>query len=140
VGGGLAFVTLILAKRLTAFHWAATIAAAIFYTIRLGVTFGLGLTGNLMPLMPLWFILGAVLLDAVPWEKILSLPARNLGMAAAFTLGYAALALPLLSLRSNLPTLGWTDTFLAVLTVFIANLALSPLVNAASTRLIGEKH
>jgi len=139
VGGGLAFATLILAKRLTAFHWAATIAAVIFYTIRLGVTVGLGLTGNIMPLMPVWFILGAVLLDAVVWDKIHSLLARNLGMAAAFTLGYTALALPLLGLRSDLPALGWANTLLAVLTIFMANLALSPLVNATSARLISEK-
>ncbi|HJW83228.1 MAG TPA: hypothetical protein VJ754_02885 [Anaerolineae bacterium] len=138
VGGALAFIAFLLAKRLVRFRWAATITAAAFYAIRFGISLGLGLTGNIQPLMPLWFILGAILVDVVQWQRLSPALVRDAGMAAAFTVGYTALTLPLLSLRTNLTAFTAADYVWSIVAMFVTALALLPLVRWAGTRLGGS--
>ena len=135
VGGLLAFFALALAKRLTAFRWAATATFLAFYLFRAAITLGLGLTGNVTPTLPLAFFIGAILMDALPWQRIRSLPLRDLATAAAYTLGGLLLALPLLAGRADLraPDYLWT-----VLVMLLASAALLPLVRRAGDRLLPD--
>lgn len=139
VGGALAFFTLLLAKKLVRWRWAATLTALAFYAIRLGISTGLSLTGNIAPLMPLWFILGAALVDGIPWNRFSPAFTRNTGIAAAFTLGYAVLSLPLLSLRTNLSPFTVSDYMWSVASMFAAGLALLPLAQGAGARLTNTR-
>ena len=138
VGGALAFFTLLLAKRLVAFRWAATVTAGAFYLLRLTITAGLALTGNVVPFMPVWFILGAILLDVIPWAQITSALVGDLAAAATFTAGYALLALPLLRLRAGLPAFTSFDLGMSIAATLAASLLLLPVVRLASTRLRGQ--
>ncbi len=139
VGGALAFFTLALARRLTGFRWAATATASLFYLFRLAVTLGLDLTGNVAPTVPLAFILGAVLLDAVAWQRVKSGVLRYLGRAAAYTAGYTALALPLLALRVGLADFTPFDYFMTVAMTLLVSLALLPAAQLAGERLASER-
>lgn len=131
-----AFIPLALAARLTSFRWAATATALAFYALRLLTMAGLSLTGNVVPYLPLWFLLGAVFMDLIRLPQV-KLPARWRGLAeaAAFSMGYAALALPLLTLRPDLRAFTGTDRLLAVVITFALCAALEPLVEVAARRL-----
>lgn len=137
VGGGLAFFTFVLAKRLIRNRWAATFTALGFYAVRLSIAAGLGLTGNVQPHLPLLFILGAVLLDAVPWRRVGLPPLRMLAVAALFTAGYAVLALPVLALRNDLAGFRSVDFFFAVAATLVLSMLLFPLARLAGRRLRG---
>lgn len=139
VGGLLAFVVMTLAKRLIRFRWAATAAAIGFYLIRFAVSLLIGLTGNIMPFMPLWFIVGALLLDVVPWQRIRSAFLREAASAIVFTAGYTALALPLLSLRTNLPAFTGADYFWAVVATFGIGLIILLIIHWIGAQWIGRK-
>lgn len=127
VGGSAAFFTLALARYLVQGRWAATATAGAFYLVRLAVTAGLDLTDNVTPAMPLAFLLGAFLMDVLPWSRVPSRTFRWVLSAAAFTLGYSLLALPLLNLRHNLPTFTPLDLQLSVTGTLLASLLLLPL-------------
>lgn len=137
VGGALAFFTLLLAKRLVAFRWAATVTAGGFYLLRLVITVGMSLTGNVAPFMPIWFMLGAILLDAIPWQRLPSAPLRDGAAAAAFTAGYALLALPLLRVRAGLPVFTPSDLFISITATLVVSLLALPVVHLTSARLLG---
>ena len=128
-----------LARRLTGYRWAATATAGLFYLFRLAVTLGLDLTGNVAPTVPLVFILGALLLDAVPWQRVKSGILRYLGWAAAYTAGYTALALPLLAFRAGLDSLSPFDYFMTVTMTLLVSLALMPVAQLAARRLAPER-
>jgi len=135
VGGLLAFITFILAKNLTQYRWSATMTALVFYLVRLGITLGLGWTGNVQPMMPLPFLFGALLLDVIPWKPVSNRYLRTLGQAAAFTFGYAIFALPLLTNRSDIPHFTFQDQFFTVLLTLVVSAILIPLLRLASRRL-----
>jgi hypothetical protein len=132
VGGALALFACSLARRLTAFRWAATFTALGFYAVRYAIMLGLGLTQNVVPFAPLWFILGAVLLDVLPWRGIVP-------EAAAFTAGFTLLALPLLSGRANLAPFRSIDLVWAVAVTLLVSLLLIPLASAAARRLVPQR-
>lgn len=139
VGGGLAFFTLVLARRMVNFRGAATASALAFYLVRLAITLALGLTDNITPSIPLLFILGAVLMDFVPWKKITSWALRGLALAAAFTAGYALLALPQLALRTNLKFFHGDNYLMMIAAMLAASLLLLPLARGLGTVLRGRK-
>jgi hypothetical protein len=138
VAGALTAATLALARRLSRFPFAATLATLAFFGLRLAVMFGLSLTANIVPSAPPMFILGAVLLDVVPWQRVPAGLARDAAMAAGFTLGYAVIALPLLTVRNHLPPFSAPDLVIAVVATLIVTMALLPLVRMAGTFFLGE--
>jgi len=141
VGGALALFTFALAKRVVPWRWAATGAALAFFAIRLLITFALGLTNNIMPAIPLMFVLGAVLLDALPFEKISSARARDVALALLFALGYYALAFPALTARENIfARFAPLDFALAFVWLVITSLILLPITRAAGARLVPVKN
>jgi hypothetical protein len=138
VGGALAFGTFILAKHLVRYRWAATMTALVFYLVRLTVTYGLGWTGNVQPLLPLPFILGALFLDILPWKPQANRWLRTLSQAATFTIGYALFALPLLFIRPDLPHFSIQDSLLTVLFTLVVTVFSIPILQLASQRLHTE--
>jgi hypothetical protein len=138
VCGALACATLALARRLSRFPFAATLATLAYFGLRLGVMFGLSLSGNIVPSVPPLFVLGAVLLDVIPWQRFQSGLLRDAAMAAAFTIGYLALALPLLAVREHLPPFTAADDAAAVVATLIVTIVLMPLVRLAGAYFLGE--
>jgi hypothetical protein len=138
VAGALAAIVLVLARRLSRFPFAATLATLAFFGLRLAVMLGLRLTSNIVPSVPPVFILGAVLLDVIPWQRVPAGLIRDAGMAAAFTAGYAVIALPLLTVRTHLPPFSALDLAIAVLATLTATVLLLPLVRMAGTFFLGE--
>lgn len=139
VGGSLAFFTLALARQLVHWRWSATATAIAFYLVRLPVTLGLHLTHNITPALPLDFILGAILMDLLPLQQISSRGMRWLVTAAAFTAGYALLALPPLVLRADIPVLKASDFTLAITSTLVAALLLFPVARISARRLLGKR-
>ncbi len=135
VAGCVAFLALMLAKFLVQRRWSATWTAILFFAIRLGVSFGLGLTHNVVPIVPLPFILGAVVIDLVPWKAISSLWLQNLAISAVFTAGYALLTIPVLVTRKDLQVFTAVDFLIMMLLVLAVTFILLPLIRLASRRL-----
>jgi hypothetical protein len=135
VGGTLAYFVLLLAKYLTRARWAATGTALLFYAVRLGVTLTLNETGNIGPLAPLVFLGGALLIDLNVRERAARHAFRTLAIAAGYCVGYLLVALPVLSLRTNLPRFTAMDQVLCFIAMFVAALVLEPLARAVSRRL-----
>jgi hypothetical protein len=133
VAGALGAATLALARRLSRFPFAATLATMAFFGLRLAVMLGLALTGNIVPSLPPMFILGAILLDVIPWQRLPAGPVRDVAMAAGFTLGYVAIALPLLTVRNHLPAFSALDLVIAIVATLIVTIILLPLVRMAGT-------
>ncbi len=131
VGGLLAFSAIMLARRLTHFRWAATLTALSFYVIRLAIMLGLQQTGNIVPLFPLVFLLGAILVDVVPWEVFPSRLGRILAAPLLFTTGYLVLALPFILMRSDLGSFQAADLAMTFLVTLLVALLLSPLIHFA---------
>jgi hypothetical protein len=137
VGGSLALGVSALARRLSHFPWAATLAAAAFFGIRLAVSLVLRLTDNIVPAVPPVFFLGSMLVDVIPWNRIRGTLVRDAGMSVAFTAGYAVLALPLLVGREHLPPFTAIDCVLAVLLTAGLGMLLMPVVRIFGDRLLG---
>jgi hypothetical protein len=139
VGGSLAFFTLALAKWLVRWRWSATAAAIAFYLVRLPVSLGLHLSGNITPALPLVFILGAIFMDLLPLQQISSTALRWLVTAAAFTVGFALLALPLLGMRASIPALNSGDFTYTIAGTLLAALLLLPAARISARRLLGKR-
>jgi hypothetical protein len=137
VGGALAFFALRLAQKLTVFRWAATAVAVAFLAVRVTISGAMALTGNVVPFLPVWFSLGALLMDLVAQRHFPSALAAELAPAAAFTLGYAVLALPALAVRGSLPAFSGADLAVAAAATLAASLLLLPVVRETSARLQG---
>lgn len=135
VGGALALIFLLLAKKLTRFRGSATMTALLFYAIRLAFSTLLTATGNLAPHFPLVFILGAVLLDALPWERLRQGWLRVLAQAAAFTAGYLPVAMAVLAQRDDLPRFNGLDWLAVFGLTLVLGLFFAPLLNWAGRRL-----
>ena len=133
VAGALGAVILVLARRLSRFRFAATLTTLAFFGLRLAVMLGLNLTGNIVPSLPPVFILGAVLLDMLPWQRVPAGLARDAAMAAGFTLGYVVIALPLLAVRDHLPPFSALDLTIAIIATLVVTTALLPLVRLAGS-------
>ncbi len=139
VAGVLGFLVLILARELVRRRWVATATAAVFFTVRGGISAALGLTGNIAPAFPLVFFVGALLLDLVPWKRWLSgAPSmRHALEPLSYSVGFAAGAVPALAAGSFRPALGPDDLAIAFGLTFVVGLALSPLVRWLGGRLRG---
>ncbi len=138
VAGVMAFAAVALARALSRFPWAATLTALTLFGLRLAIAAGLGATGNVVPSLPPLFLLGALLVDALPWQRLRTPWVREAGIALAFTAGYALLALPQLAARANLPRFAPLDFVLAIVTTLALSLLLAPLMRLAGARLIGQ--
>lgn len=138
VGGALAFAVLVLAKQLSRWRWSATLTALGFFALRAALAFALNVTHNVVPYLPPIFVLGALLLDLLPWERVSPPLARRAGMALAFTAGYAALALPVLAVRENLPPFAPGDFVIASLAVLLAALVIAPAMQWVSGVMLGQ--
>ena len=139
VGGGMAFFTLVLGKYVIPYRWTATAIALLFYAMRLVMMLGLQLTENVVPAFPLVFILGALLLDVMPWQHLTSRSYRLLIPAVAFTAGYASLGLPLLTLRANLAPFGAVDIVLAIVFMVATSLVLLPAATRTAHYMVGPQ-
>ncbi len=130
VGGTIAFLVLFIAKKITAWRWSALATASFFYLIRLATMAILAGTGSVSPLMPLWFILGAGLMDIVHWNWALPAYLIDLATGLAFTLGYLVLfpvtANPYLAVSSRL------DWAVTLLILAAASLLLAPAIGLLS--------
>ncbi|HEY3366642.1 MAG TPA: hypothetical protein VGK74_16425 [Symbiobacteriaceae bacterium] len=135
VFGCLAFFVLGVARQVIG-RGGATTVALLTYGLRWAVTVGLGLTGNVVPAMLPVMLLGAALLDLVPWERIQRMPLRAAGMTAAFTAGYLGLALPMLMQRTGLGPFTGAGLALAMLVVPVTCAALLPLVRLVGNALL----
>jgi hypothetical protein len=138
VGGAVAFFTLVLAKHLTGWRWAASLTALGFYAVRALIMAGLALTGNVVPHLPLGFLLGAVALDILPAEATGAGVWGYIVQAATFTLGYGLLARPLLAGRAGLPPIGTNDLLLAGASTLAAAVLLAPAARLVAARLLGR--
>jgi hypothetical protein len=114
-------------------RWGATAVSLTAGVMRVAVVLGLGAAGHVTPALPLVTILGALLLGAVPWERITSGFGRSLAMAAAYSAGYLALSAPILLTRADLAPFTRRDLAVALIASTGVNLLLLPLV-----RLIGK--
>ena len=114
VSGLLAFATLAVGRALLPARWTATAIALAFVGTRLAVTLALGMTDQVVPAFSIVPLAGAVLFDlsAVLWRA-------PIVHAAAFTLGYAIVALPQLAIRTELPALDLATQAIAIAVLFI---------------------
>ncbi len=130
VGGTIAFLVLFVSKKISGWRWAALATAAFFYLIRLGTTAILAGSGRVAPLLPLWFILGALLIDVIHWNWGLPAFLLDLLTGLAFTFGYLLLfpvtANPYLAVSSQV------DWAVASLVLAGASLLLAPAIGLLS--------
>jgi hypothetical protein len=140
VGGGLAFFILMLGKQVVRYRWMATAIALLYYVIRLSIMLGLELTGHVTPAFPLAFLLGAVLLDGMPWHRVKPRRWHLLGPPVAFTAGYTLLVFPILTYRTDLAPFDTIDIILATALLLLTSVALLPAANLADRQLLGPAH
>ena len=95
-------------------------------------------THNVVPYLTPLFLLGAFMLDVIPWERLAHPLARRAGMSLAFTAGYGALALPVLATREHLPPFTPGDFVIATLTLLIAALMIAPVMHWVSGFMLGR--
>ncbi len=130
VGGTIAFLVLFVAKKISGWRWSALATVTFFYLVRLGTTAILLKSGDVAPLVPLWFILGAILIDIVHWNWGLPSYLIDLLTGLAFTFGYLALfpvtANPYLAVSSKID---WAVTALVLAS---ASLLLAPAIGLLS--------
>ncbi len=130
VGGAIAFLVLFVAKKVSGWRWSALATAAFFYVIRLATTAILHLSGNLAPLLPLWFILGALLMDLVHWNWGLPPYLIDLATGLAFAAGYIVL-FPVTG-NPYLAASGRVDWLVAALVLAGGSLLLAPAIGMLS--------
>ncbi len=134
VGGTIAFLVLFVAKKISGWRWSALATSAFFYLVRLGTTAILLKSGDVAPLMPLWFILAAFLMDAIHWNWGPAAYLVDLLTGLAFTIGYLALfpvtVNPYLAVSSKL------DWAVGSLVLAAASLLLAPAIGVLSRPLV----
>ncbi len=130
VGGTIAFLVLFVSKKISGWRWSALTTAVFFYLVRLGTTAILAGSGRLAPLTPLWFILGAFLMDVIHWNWGLPTYLLDLVTGLAFTFGYIVLfpvtANPYLAVSNKI------DWAVASLVLAAASLLLAPAIGLLS--------
>ncbi len=92
--GALAFAVLALGRRLVSGPWTATVLAMLYFTWRLGSSLFAETISGAPPRLTLVFLLGAVALDLAAQRMQGRNRRASVVTAAAFTLGYTAVALP----------------------------------------------
>lgn len=134
VFGALAFVTLLVGRRLIS-RWGATTVALAAYALRAALTAVMGAADYPMPYFLPVMLLGAVLLDVVPWERVRAGLARYTGMTLAYSLGYLAVALPILMNRPGLPAFSAGDVALSLVAMIAVAAALLPVGEYVAAKL-----
>jgi len=129
VAGSLGFLVLKLARELVPRRWAATATAALFFLVRLAVSTALGLTGNIAPALPLIFVVGALLLDLIPWGRWVARlsAARHALDPLSYSAGFAAVAAPILAGGGFTPSFSAPELLAAFGLTFAVGVAISPL-------------
>lgn len=138
VAGIIPLIILLLAKWLTKVRWAATLTALAFYFVRYLVHYGLSLTEQVVPATPAIFLLGAVLLDAVNWEKIANPFTAPLFASLAYSIGYALVSFPIMAQQTRLQ-LEFDTSFVSLTFIIFLIIAwlLYPLIHKISRALLG---
>ena len=139
VSGSLSFGTLVLARVLVDWRWAATATALGFCAIRIGLGVGLAATDNIAPMAPLMPVLGGLLLDVAARQHRATGLHRAFLSAVSFTGGFALLALPALYLRADLPRFSLGDSALTLLGTLLVCLALYPMMTDMGQALRGRR-
>jgi hypothetical protein len=139
VSASLAFGTLVLARVLVDWRWAATATALAFYVIRIGLSVGLAATDNVAPVAPLTPLLGGFLLDMVARQHSATGLYRTFLSAVSFTAGFALLAIPALYLRADLPRFSLGDLALTLLVTLLVCLVLWPMMTDIGQALRGRR-
>ncbi|MCH7662595.1 MAG: hypothetical protein IH859_01845, partial [Chloroflexi bacterium] len=140
VAGIIPLIILLLAKWLTRVRWAATLTALSFYLVRYLIHLGLSITEQVVPAPPVIFLLGAVLLDAVNWEKIAKPSIVPLFASLAYSIGYALVSFPILAQQTRLQ-LEFDTSFVLLTFIILLIIAwvLYPLVHKVSRTLLGDQ-
>ncbi|HWI61916.1 MAG TPA: hypothetical protein VNT75_08770 [Symbiobacteriaceae bacterium] len=134
VFGGLSFVTLLVGRRLIS-RWGATAVALAAYALRAAFTAAMGAADYPMPYFLPVMLLGAILLDVVPWDRVRTGLIRYAGVALTFTAGYLALALPILISRPGLPAFSGGDIALSFAVMVAVAIALQPAGESLAAKL-----
>lgn len=139
--GGLAFAVISLGRRLVPGPWTATTVAVFFFAWRiLGSAFA-DIVSGAPPRLTLVFILGAVLLDLAAQRANRQGIQQALIEAAAFTAGFAVIALPTIQFvyLPYLTRFTTQDHLLTVLITFAVCALLQPAVRTVGAWLVGER-
>ncbi len=130
--GMVSYFAMVFARRLTRLPWTATTLALLYFGWRIGMaSFTMGISGA-APRLTLVFVLGAVLYDLVAQRTALSGLRRLVIETAAFTAGYALIALPTIEFvfKSSLPRFALSDHIMTVIMTF----AVGVIVHIAAER------
>jgi hypothetical protein len=125
VAGCIVFFVSILAARLVQHRWAATLTAVFFYGVRILVLVAMATTDQVVPFLPVGFLLGAFLIDWLPWDRIPSFVLRTVAIALAFAVGYEIMAVPILLSRPDI-FLSSADLIKTLITLVLVGLLLLP--------------
>lgn len=138
VSAAIPFFFLLFTKLISKHSYAATLTASFFYAVRFFIHFLLIQTDQFTPQPPSLFILGALAIDFVPWQKIASKTYKHLALAAVYTAGFALLTFPQLNARQDLKTFSPADFLFTALIVLVVSFLLIPLVQHTSRALVGN--
>lgn len=132
ITGGLAFLILSLGRRLVPGPWTATILALFYFAWRVGSSAFAEVVSGAPPRLTLVFILGAVLLDLAAQRSQREGLRQAAVEAAAFTVGFAAVALPMIQLLYLPELVRFTpaDHLLTVLITFGVCVLFQPLAQS----------
>lgn len=141
IASGLAFFVVSLGRRLIPGRWTATTVALLFFAWRIGSSaFALVISGA-PPRLTLVFVLGAVLLDLAAQRASKQGIQQALIEAAAFTAGFAVIALPTIQFvyLPYLTRFTALDHLLTVLISFAVCALLQPAAQTIGAWLLGER-
>jgi hypothetical protein len=128
------FITLVVA-RTTLPRWSATGAAVLGWGVKVATLGVLHLAGHLTTALPLITVGGALLLDAVPWERIQGAVLRSLAMSAAYAAGFVACTVPLLLNRPDIESFTARDIGMTFVVTMVAGVVLLPVAQWAGLRM-----
>jgi hypothetical protein len=138
VAGGTTFFVLALARFSTRSPMSATATAAAFYLFRQAAAITLHATGNLAPVVPLWILPAALVIDLVPWRRIRRRSIRDAALAGGFSLAFGMTALLDLMQGTSLRPFSVSDAAITILGQWLLCLPLTFLARAAGAFLGGE--
>ena len=139
--GAFAFFIVSLGRRLVTGPWTATTVALLFFAWRIGSSAFAEVVSGAPPRLTLVFVLGAVLLDLAAQRANRKGLQQALVEAAAFTAGFAAIALPTIQFvyLPYLTRFTALDHLLTVLISFVVCALLQPAAQTIGAWLLGER-
>jgi len=141
IAGSLAFLVMSLGRRLVPGPWTATTVALLYFAWRIGSSAFAEVVSGAPPRLTLIFVLGAILLDLAAQRSPQKGVQQALIEAAAFTAGFAAIALPTIQFvyLPSLVRFTGTDHLAALLITFVVCTLFQPLAQSVGAWLNGEK-